>query len=95
MYKSEDINFDDLYETVEYQDIVDRDFWSNQTILERLWYLKNIIRLYDENLNMNGSSTAYSSSLSYQCEARLDSKINKLYYDIERWLVNHVFDDDV
>ena len=84
-----------IEDSVEYQDIVNRDFWDNQAILERLFYLKNKIKLYDENLSANGSSTAHSSSLSYQCEARLDSKINKLYYDIERWLVHHIFDEDV
>jgi len=85
-------SLDDLYETVEYQDIVNRDFWSNQAILERLYYLKNKIKLYDENVY---DSNTHRGNLAYECENKLDSKISKLYYDIERWLANHIFDDDV
>jgi hypothetical protein len=92
LYKVSDVSLDDLYETVEYQDIVNRDFWSNQAILERLYYLKNKIKLYDENVY---DSNTHRGNLAYECESKLDSKINKLYYDIERWLVHNIFDDYV
>ena len=47
IYKNENYggSLDDLHETVEYQDIVNRDFWSNQTILERLLYIRGKIKL--------------------------------------------------
>ena len=40
-----DLNID---ETVEYQDIVNRSFWDNNAILERLLYLRNKIKLYSK-----------------------------------------------
>ena len=91
LYKNvdSDLNID---ETVEYQDIVNRDFWSNHAILERLFYLKNKIKLYDENVY---DSNTHRGNLAYECEYKLDGKITKLYYDIERWLVHSIFDDDV
>lgn len=88
-------NLDETDETVEYQDIVNRGFWSNHIILERLWYLKNIIKLYDENMYYDSSQRGQIRTLAYDCEYKLDGKITKLYYDIERWLVNNIFDDDV
>ena len=94
LYKSfdSDLNLD---ETIEYQDIVNRGFWSNHIILERLWYLKNIIKLYDENMYYDSNQRGQIRTLAYECESKLDGKINMLYYDIERWLVHNIFDDDV
>ena len=85
-------NLDETDETVEYQDIVNRSFWDNNAILERLWYLKNTIKLYDENIY---DSDNHRGNLAYDCEYQLDGKITRLHYDIERWLVNNIFDDDV
>jgi len=87
-----ELNIDD---TIEYQEIVDRGFWSNHTILERLWYLKNIISLHNENMYYDSSQRGQIRTLAHDCEYKLDGKITKLYYDIERWLVNHIFDEDV
>ena len=92
LYKSEDVNFDDLYETVEYQDIIDRNFWNNQAILERLFYLKNKIKLYDENIY---DTNTHRGGLAYECEDKLSLKISRLYHNIEDWLVNTIFEDEV
>ena len=91
LYKNvdSDLNID---ETVEYQDIVNRSFWDNNAILERLLYLRNKIKLYDENVY---DSDTHRGNLAYECESKLDNKISKLHYEIERWLVYHIFDDDV
>lgn len=91
LYKNvdSDLNID---ETVEYQDIVNRSFWDNNVILDRLLYLKNLIKLYDENVY---DSDTHRGNLAYECESKLDNKISKLHYEIERWLVYHIFDDDV
>ena len=34
-------------------------------------------------------------TLAYDCESKLDNKINILYYNIERWLVHNLFHEDV
>ena len=84
-----DLNID---ETVEYQDIVNRSFWDNNVILDRLLYLKNLIKLYDENVY---DSDTHTGNLAYECEYKLDVKLRTLHTDIERWLVHNIFDDDV
>ena len=84
-----DLNID---ETVEYQDIVNRSFWDNNVILDRLLYLKNLIKLYDENVY---DTDTHTGNLAYECEYKLDVKLRTLHTDIERWLVHNIFDDDV
>jgi hypothetical protein len=84
-----DLNID---ETIEYQDIVNRSFWDNNVILDRLLYLKNLIKLYDENVY---DSNTHTGNLAYECEYKLDVKLRTLHTDIERWLVHNIFDDDV
>ena len=79
-------------ETVEYQDIVNRSFWDNNVILDRLLYLKNLIKLYDENVY---DTDTHTGNLAYECEYKLDVKLRTLHTDIERWLVHNIFDDDV
>ena len=92
LYKSEDVNFDDLYETIEYSDVVSRDFWDNKNILERLWYIKSKIKLYDENIY---DSDNHRGGLAYECEDKLAIKISRLYHNIEDWLVHTIFEDEV
>ena len=72
-------------DTVEYQDIISRDFWDNQRILNRLQYLRGKIHLYNENVY--DTVNPNRNSLARECESKLDSAINNLYYEIERWLV--------
>ena len=92
LYKDEDTDYSELYETVEYQDIVSRDFWDNKNILERLWYIKSRIKLYDENIYNHDT---HRGGLAYECEDKLAIKISRLYHNIEDWLVNTIFEDEV
>ena len=87
LYRNEDVFPNEIHDTVEYQDIINRNFFDNQSIISELLTLSHVVRPYEINDNNN--------LVARQCELNLNNKINDLYRRIEGWLLSDVFEDDV